>query len=356
MPTDSLLPPVKPDSLIDEQGRRVDGARHAMPDEHRLRAAYRAMVVGRALDQQATRLAKQGELAVYPSARGQEACQVGAVLALGERDWLFPTYRDTMAVMARGVDPVEALTLMRGSWHCGYDPRRHRVAPQCTPLATHATHAVGFAHAARLRGEHAVAMVLLGDGATSEGDFHEALNFAGVFRAGVVFLVQNNHYAISVPLERQTAAPSLAHKGIGHGVPGERVDGNDVAVVLAVLDQAVERARVGDGPTLVEAITYRMEPHSNSDDETRYRDREEVDRWAAADPVDRLGVHLELSEVDGKEIDGEAAARAADLRDRMVVSVPPRPDELFAHVGAPMSARLARQLARVRSELAAEGL
>ena len=354
MRTNISLPPDEPTCLIDERGQRVNGSPYPMPANEVLRRAYRAMVIGRALDQQATLLAKQGELAVYPSARGQEACQVGAVLALAEQDWLFPTYRDTMAVLTRGVDPVEALTLMRGSWHCGYDPRRHRVAPQCTPLATHAPHAVGLAHAARLRGADTVALALLGDGATSEGDFHEALNFAGVFRASVVFLVQNNQYAISVPRDRQSAAPSLANKGIGYGIVGELVDGNDAAALLAVVTRAVERARAGDGPTLVEAITYRMDPHSNADDETRYRDHAEVDRWAEADPLTRLRAHLELSEGERAAIDAEASARAADLRERIVASTPPEPDEIFAHVGEPLSPRLARQRARLRSELAAE--
>ena len=172
------------------------------------------MVSGRRFDAQATALTKQGRLAVYPSSHGQEACQVGGVLALRDTDWMFPTYRESMALVARGIDPVQALTLLRGDWHCGYDPTTTRTAPQCTPLATHSLHAAGLAYAARRRGQDTVALAFVGDG-TSEGDFHEALNFAAVFRAPVVFLIQNNRYAISVPLAKQTAAPSLRTRESG---------------------------------------------------------------------------------------------------------------------------------------------
>src|SRR5579862_4649380 len=198
------------------------------------------MVLGRQVDVQCTALTKQGRLAVYPSSRGQDACEVGAVLALRGQDWLFPTYRDTVAILTRGVPAEQALTLLRGDWHCGYDPVQYRVAPQCTPLATNTLHAVGLAYAATLKNEDQVALALLGDGATSEGDTHEALNFAGVWKAPVVFLVQNNGYAISVPLAKQTAAPTLAHKGIGYGIAGVLVDGNDAAAVHSAVAAAIE--------------------------------------------------------------------------------------------------------------------
>ena len=172
--------------------------------------------------------------------------------------------------------------MLQGDWHCGYDPFVHRVAPQCTPLATSALHAVGFARAAPLKGEDTVALVMLGDGATSEGDTHEALNFAAVWKAPVVFFVQNNGFAISVPLSKQTAALSLAHKGIGYGIPALRVDGNDAAAVYAAVRVAIGRAEAGAGPTLIEAVTYRVEAHTNADDASRYRDAAEVEcGWPA---------------------------------------------------------------------------
>ncbi|MGH3250529.1 MAG: thiamine pyrophosphate-dependent enzyme, partial [Trebonia sp.] len=186
----SLLPSATPLQLIDHQGRpggNSDGL--SLPGPDVLRALHRAMVLGRRFDAQATALTKQGRLAVYPSSHGQDACQVGAVLALRDQDWLFPTYRDSVAVLTRGVPAGETLSLLRGDWHCGYDPYSRRVAPQCTPLATNTLHAVGLAYAARLKEQDQVALVLLGDGATSEGDTHEALNFAAVWKAPVVFLV-----------------------------------------------------------------------------------------------------------------------------------------------------------------------
>src|SRR6202034_4178650 len=250
------------------------------------------MVLGRRFDSQSTALAKQGRLAVYPSSRGQDACQVGAALALRRQDWLFPTYRDSMAVLTRGVPAEETLTLLRGDWHCGYDPVQYRVAPQCTPLATNTLHAVGLAYAATLKNQDQVALALLGDGATSEGDTHEALNFAGVWKAPVVFLVQNNGYAISVPLAKQTAAPTLAHKGVGYGVRSLLIDGNDAAAVYAAVRAALARAAAGEAPPLIEALTYRIEAHTNADDAGRYRDDAEVQAWLARDPLTRLAAYL----------------------------------------------------------------
>jgi hypothetical protein len=178
----------------------------------------------------------------FPRPLGDVEVDVGRQrVAVATRDWLFPTYRDSVAVLTRGVPAEQTLTLLRGDWHCGYDPYEHRVAPQCTPLATNTLHAVGLAYAARLKEQDQVALVLLGDGATSEGDTHEALNFAAVWKAPVVFLVQNNGYAISVPLAKQTAAPTLAAKGIGYGVPSLLIDGNDAAAVYAAVRAGVER-------------------------------------------------------------------------------------------------------------------
>jgi pyruvate dehydrogenase E1 component alpha subunit len=326
-----------------------------LPDPDVLRELYRRMVVGRRVDTQCTALTKQGRLAVYPSARGQEACEIGAVLALREQDWLFPTYRDSMAVLQRGVDPVEALSLLRGDWHCGYDPYQHRVAPQCTPLATNTLHAVGLACAAALKGEDTVALVLLGDGATSEGDTAEALNFAGVRRAPVVFLVQNNGYAISVPLAKQTAAPALAYRGLGYGVPSVLVDGNDAAAVYAVVRAAAERAAAGGGPTWIEARTYRVEAHTNADDAGRYRDDGEVRYWLERDPISRLRTYLHscgaLDDAAAAAIDAEAEAAAGELRARMAQDAPQDVDDLFAFVYAKPSAALLEQRGLLHDEL-----
>src|ERR1700761_4774816 len=336
----SLLPSATPLQLIDADGRPGPNPGDlTRPGPEILLELYRRMVIGRRFDRQATALTKQGRLAVYPSSHGQDACQVGAVLALRDQDWLFPTYRDTVAVVTRDVEPGEALGLLRGDWHCGYDPYQYRVAPQCTPLATNTLHAVGLAHAARLRRTDEVALVLLGDGATSEGDTHEALNFAGVWKAPVVFLIQNNGYAISVPLAKQTAAPALADKGVGYGIPSLLIDGNDAAVVYAAVRASVERASAsgpaGGGPTLIEAVTYRMEAHTNADDAARYRDDAEVQSWLARDPITRLEAYLRaeglLSEAGRGQVAAEAERFAEEVRRRMNEETDIDPADLFAH-------------------------
>jgi pyruvate dehydrogenase E1 component alpha subunit len=352
-----LLPTRTPLTLLDADGRAVPSAILDMPGEEVLVELHRKMVLARRFDTQATALTKQGRLAVYPSARGQEAGEVGAVLALRPQDWLFPTYRDSMAALCRGVDPVEVLTLLRGDWHCGYDPYEYRVAPQCTPLATNALHAVGVAHAAKFKGEDTVALVMLGDGATSEGDTHAALNFAAVWRSPVVFFVQNNGYAISVPLSKQTAAPSLAHKGIGYGVPAMLVDGNDAAAVYAAVRRAVTSAAAGGGPTLIEALTYRIEAHTNADDATRYRHQDEVEGWLARDPLARIRQHLIarglLDESAVAGLDAEAEAEASALRQRLNTDTPHDPADLFRHVYAEQTPALRRQQQELSAELAA---
>jgi pyruvate dehydrogenase E1 component alpha subunit len=354
---DSLLPSVAPLQLIDQDGQPGGNPGGlTLPGPDILRELHRRMVLGRRFDTQATALTKQGRLAVYPSSRGQDACQVGAALALRGQDWLFPTYRDSVAVLTRGVPAEEALTLLRGDWHCGYDPYEHRVAPQCTPLATNTLHAVGLAYAARLKRQDQVALVLLGDGATSEGDTHEALNFAAVWKAPVVFLVQNNGYAISVPLAKQTAAPTLAAKGIGYGIPSLLVDGNDAAAVYAAARAGVARAAAGGGPTLIEAITYRIEAHTNADDATRYRRAAEVSGWLERDPISRIEAYLRagglLDDAAADRLAAEAEQLAEETRDRMNTDASVDPAELFEHVYAHPTAALERQRAALLAELA----
>jgi 2-oxoisovalerate dehydrogenase E1 component alpha subunit len=353
-----LLPSAEPIMLIGPDGTVVPARASDLPPSGVLIDAYGAMLTGRRLNDQCYALVRQGRLAVYPSSHGQEACQVAAAKVLVAGDWMFPTYRDTVAIVTRGVDPVQALTLLRGDWHSGYDPTELHVAPQATPLATQLPHAVGVAHAATLKGEPTVVMALCGDGATSEGDFHEALNFAAVFNAPVVFFIQNNEYAISVPLARQSVAPSLAHKGIGYGIPAERVDGNDVAALLVVLGAAVSRARGGEGPQLVEAHTYRMLAHTNADDAARYRDEEEVAPWIERDPVLRLGTYLRADGALSDDLAAQLAAAAERVaqhtRDGLNIDVPPNHADLFRHVYAEPTPQLLEQQELVVDELARE--
>ena len=353
-----LLPTPEPIQLVTPEGTPVVDPRLPMPDTETLVRAHDLMVQGRRFNDQAHALVRQGRLAVYPSSHGQEACQVAAAMVLDDQDWLFPTYRDTVAAMVKGVDPVQILLLLAGDWHAGYDPYEHHCAPTATPLATQLVHAAGVGYAARVKGERTVLVAMCGDGATSEGDFHEALNFAAVFKAPVVFLIQNNEFAISVPLARQTAAPSLAAKAIGYGMPGKRVDGNDVAALLAVLGEAVERARAGEGPTLVEAHTYRMQAHTNADDATRYRTSDAVKEWEPRDPILRSSAHLRslgaLDDDHTTALTQRVEEMAAEMRLGMSAERELDPAMLFDHVYATPTPQLREQRAQLLDELARE--
>lgn len=343
--------------LIDEKGAAVRGKRTSgfeIPDGRVLLGLYRQMVVARRFEAQVTALTRQGRLATYPSALGQEACEIASVAALESSDWLFPTYRDTIALLTRGVSASQILAFFRGDWHVGFDPMEHHVSPQSTPLATQALHAVGFATASKLKGDSTIALTYLGDGSTSEGDAHEAFNFASVWQAPVVFLVQNNQYAISVPVAKQSHARVLADRALGYGMPGYYVDGNDVAAMYAVIGAAAKRARSGGGPTLIEGLTYRMESHTNSDDPTRYRSPAESEGWRRYDPVDRLEKYLTKSGLltpgITESILAESEEFATATRDAMNQEPVIDPLELFDHVYS--TARMALQ--EQRNFLAAE--
>jgi len=354
----TAVPAPPPLRLIDDTGNAVpntESGGFALPPVDVLRRLYRQMVIARRFDVQVTALTRQGRLATYPSALGQEACEIAAVAALAPQDWLFPTYRDSIALLTRGVEPKDILASFRGDWHSGYDYQQHRIAPQATPLATQALHAVGLATAAKLKRDDTVALTLLGDGATSEGDAHEAFNFAAVWQAPVVFVVQNNQFAISVPLDKQMACRTIADKAIGYGMPGFYVDGNDVAAMYAVVSAAMERARSGGGPTLIEGLTYRIEAHTNSDDPTRYREAADVDLWRRRDPIERLEKYLisqgALSEPERAEIVAAAELLAATTRDCMTEQALIDPLELFDHVYSTPRTALAEQRALLAAEL-----
>ncbi|WP_198416512.1 pyruvate dehydrogenase (acetyl-transferring) E1 component subunit alpha [Cryobacterium lyxosi] len=350
--------PAPPLRLIDDLGRMVpqnESGGFTLPVVDTLLSLYRQMVIARRFDAQVTALTRQGRLATYPSALGQEACEIAAVAALDPQDWLFPTYRDSIALLTRGVEPKDILASFRGDWHSGYDYHTHRIAPQATPLATQALHAVGLATAAKLKRHNTVALTLLGDGATSEGDAHEAFNFAAVWQAPVVFVVQNNQFAISVPLDKQMACRTIADKAIGYGMPGYYVDGNDVAAMYAVISAAMDRARTGGGPTLIEGLTYRIEAHTNSDDPTRYRKAADVDLWRHRDPIERLEKYLVAQGALTDEVRASILAAAEELatttRDCMTEQAVVDPLELFEHVYSTPRTALAEQRAFLAAEL-----
>ncbi len=258
-----------------------------------VRRLYRAMVAARLYDRKATALQKQGRLATYAPLEGQEAAQIGSAAALRPDDWMVATYRDAAAMWFHGYGWELLLLGRMGDERGGSAPDGVNVLPPSITVGAHMIHAVGLAWAEKLRGANRIAITYFGDGATSEGDFHEAMNFAGVYGLPVVFLCENNQYAISLRRDRQTAAETIAVKGQGYGVPGVLVDGNDLFAVVDATREAVERARTGGGPTLIEAVTYRLGPHTTSDDPKRYRDPEEETEWRARDPVERVRTWLQ---------------------------------------------------------------
>ena len=349
----------QPVQLIAPDGTATaeDRYRRDLPPEL-LTWLYETMVVTRDLDGEWVNLQRQGELALYAACRGQEAAQVGATACLRKTDWLFPQYRELGAFLVRGITPTQMAAMWRGTWHGGLEFTEKCCAPIAIPIATHTLHAVGAAMAAQRLGEDSVTVAFLGDGATSEGDTHEAMNLAAVTKAPCVFYVQNNQWAISVPVHRQHAAPSIAARAGGYGMAGIIVDGNDVLACYAVMAEAAARARAGEGPTLIEAITYRMGPHTTSDDPSRYRSAEELEEWAARDPISRYRTYLERAGVWTERVEQRAAARSARLRAEArsaVIDGPdPDPGELFDHVYAEITPALAAQKRQLLTELAKE--
>jgi len=302
------------------------------PDD--LREALRLLIRARRLDRECVALQREGELTVYPPFEGQEAAQIGSALALGADDFVFPSFRELAVAVVRAVELVEYIQYHRGTWHGGaYDPLAARFAPVCVPVATQIVHAVGWALGARLDETGACSIAYFGDGSASEGDFHEAANLAAVFRAPVVLFCQNNGWAISVPTQEQYAAP-IVDRAAGYGIPGVRVDGNDVLAVYSVTREAVERAHRGEGATLVEALTYRMGDHTTSDDAARYRDEDESKAWRARDPIERFRRWMiATGNVDRSgvaEIERETEDWVREIRARVTaLGTPPR-EELFA--------------------------
>jgi pyruvate dehydrogenase E1 component alpha subunit len=343
--------------LIDETGSPVEGSGlDPTAALGRLPELYETMVVTRAIDEELVNLQRQGQLALFPSCRGQEAAQVGCTAALRDTDWLFPQYRELGAFMQRGIDPVGIGLMWRGAFHGASGLIERAVAPMCIPIGSQALHAVGAAMASRWLDDDGVTVAFVGDGATSEGDVHEAMNLAAVHQAPCLFFVQNNQWAISTPLRDQTRAASLAAKAAGYGMAGVQVDGNDVLACLLVVEQAAVRARAGQGPTLIEAMTYRMAPHTTSDDPTRYRDDAEVEAWLARDPIARCRAHLvHLGRFDAgieERARDRSIALRARLRDAVYDAPDPSPLGVFDHVFGVPTRELIAQRAALAAELA----
>ena len=335
-----------PERILAPDGTPVADTDVGLSDDQ-LRAALRWMIVARRLDGECIALQRQGELTVYPGFEGQEAAQVGSALALGPEDFVFPTFRELAVALVRGVDPVQYLEYHRGTWHgAPYDPRATRFGPICIPVATQVVHAVGYAMGVAKDGSDAAAIGYVGDGAASEGDFHEAMNLAAVFGAPAIVFVQNNGWAISVPTRDQTAG-EIWKRAEGYGMPGVRVDGNDLLAVYRVTTEAIARARRGEGQTLIEALTYRIGAHSTADDAGRYRDDAEVERARVFDPIARFRAWMlasgRLDEASLAGFEQEADAFAGDVREGLIAQEAPPDGWMFDWVYAEPPAILERQ-------------
>jgi pyruvate dehydrogenase E1 component alpha subunit len=339
--------------ILDRDGR-VDKA--LLPDlsKDQLLTLYRTMVLMRKLDEKALNLQRQGRMGTYASLRGQEACQAGTALALEPQDWLVPSFREHGIMALRGIPAHLLFAFWKGDERGDLFPGGVNCLPPSIPVGSQLLHAAGVGMALKLRHQAAVAVGFAGDGASSEGDFHEALNFAGVFQPQTVFLIQNNQWAISVPFKRQTAADSIAQKAHAYGIPGIQVDGNDVLAVYAAAKEAADRARSGGGPTLIEALTYRMENHTTADDAFRYRPAEELQYWKERDPIDRMRKFLVSRRLwnDQKEaaLTEEAAAAIEAEVERLEAMPAPSPLEMFESMYSQMPWNLQEQ----RDEMARE--
>lgn len=279
-------------SILDKDGKIIDEELVPEIEDEKMLHIYKTMLLARIADTKALQYQRQGRMLTYAPNKGQEAAQVGSVAAIEEKDWLVPAFREMGAWLYKGV-PLEQIYLYwYGNEQGSKFPENVKMLPISVPIASQLNHAVGIAMASNIKGEDEVTLTYVGDGGTSQGEFHEAVNFAAVFNAPLVVLIQNNQYAISVPRSEQTKADTLAQKAVAYGIHGIQVDGNDIFAVYAAVKEAVDKARRGEGPTLIEAVTYRLGPHTTSDDPTIYRKDREVEEWAEKDPLIRFKKYL----------------------------------------------------------------
>jgi 2-oxoisovalerate dehydrogenase E1 component alpha subunit len=339
--------------LLTPEGERVAHPDYDInPSDADLRSLYREMVLVRRLDTEATALQRQGELGLWAPCQGQEAAQIGSARVLRPTDFAFPTYRDHGVTWSRGVAPLEMLAMYRGVTNGGWNPRERHCALPTIVIGNQALHGVGYAMGIQLDGSDDVVVTYFGDGATAEGDVNESFVFAAEFNAPVIFFCQNNQWAISSPRERPGAVP-IFERAAGFGFPGVQVDGNDVLAIMAVTIAMMDRARAGEGPSLIEAYTYRMGAHTTSDDPTRYRQAHDLEVWRLRDPIERLKVFLARQGIADRHffdsVDHEAGDLAISVRDGVRSMQEPPPESLFDHVYAEPHAGIEQERLRLRA-------
>lgn len=342
-------------SILDPEGQVDAALEPALPKELLLKF-HRYMLLARRFDERMLALQRSGKIGTFAPIKGQEA-QVGAAAVLEPRDWLVPSFRESPVELLRGKSMESVLLLYGGYNEGGRIPPDQNNLPVSIPVGTQALHAVGLAYAMKYRKEKNIAMTFFGDGATSEGDFHEALNFASVFQVAVIFICQNNHWAISIPRSKQTHSKTLAQKALAYDIPGLQADGNDVLALYVAAKEAADRARSGGGPTLIESVTYRMSVHTTADDPNKYRDPNEVEAWKARDPIIRFQKYLAgkgylaQAEIDSLEEAVRAEIKAAEDRWAQMTATPPEPLDMFDHAYADLPPHLLEQREELRREL-----
>jgi pyruvate dehydrogenase E1 component subunit alpha len=318
-------------------------------------ALYRKMVFIRIADQRGLLLQRQGRFGTYAPIWGQEACQIGSIYALQKGDWAFPAFREIGVAVMKGVQLKDFMLYWMGNEMGSRVPEGINLMPVSIPVGSQIPHAVGTAWAAMLKGDKAVVITFFGDGATSKGDFHEAMNFAGVFKTPTIFFCQNNQFAISVPRSRQTASETIAQKAVAYGFDGIQVDGNDLFAVIAATKEAADKARSGKGPTLIEGVTFRFGPHTTADDPTKYRKEEEISIWKPLDPMIRLRLYLQGKGLWNETVEQQMTEESQKEIDQAVKdaeAVPaPQPDEIFKYVFAEMTPQLKEQLEYLKTTL-----
>lgn len=345
-------------SILDERGN-LDETLEPEIDADKLRRMYGTMLLARRFDERLLSLQRQGRLGTFAPVKGQEAAQVGAAATLGSLDWVVPSYRETAVQHWRGADMADLFVFFGGYNEGSAVPAGSNDVPPAVPVGSQMLHAAGIGYAIKHKAADGIVMTFFGDGATSEGDFHEAMNFASVFQTPTVFVCQNNQYAISLPRSRQSHSETIAQKAVAYGMPGLVVDGNDLLAVHSGVMEAVTRARESGGPTLIECVTYRLEVHTTADDPTRYRDDDEVERWQDRDPLPRMRNYLlskgllEQSDVDDMEGEVESKIKAAWKEAQERMQALDDPAAMFDHVYGEMPAHLDAQRDRLRNHLGA---
>lgn len=323
--------------------------------DNAVRQIYELMILSRRFDEMALKLQREGRISTYASVYGQEASQIGSAFVLQDEDWMFPTFRDMAALIARSL-PMHMLYQYWGGDERGMKiPENLNIFPIAVPVATQIPHAVGVAWGMKLKGRKTAALVYLGDGATSKGDFHESMNFAGVFKVPCVFICENNQWAISVPREKQTASETIAQKAIAYGFEGIQVDGNDIFAVMKATQDALTKAKNGLGPTFIECITYRLSDHTTADDASRYRNASEVEEWKKRDPIDRLRKWMQRKGIWNETYESHIAKEAAERVEQAVKdyeSVPaPSPEDIVKYTYAEMPWNLKEQLKQLVGDI-----